>query len=97
MSNTSHKHSHKKQYSKKYFSKQFPPNHNPLIGLLADDTFNNIYDVLALLQELTITKPNEGLFLSDASTGGVYYLLENAKNALKFEVHHRKKKKSVCE
>ena len=43
-------------YSKEYFAQEFPPNHNPLIGSMREDTLCNVRDALHALNELNETQ-----------------------------------------
>ena len=91
MSNTDERSHRKKQYSKKFFLKKFPPNHNPLIGVLHKDTLLNVHDAIALLQELTINS-DDGVMPSGSVNMGYFYSMDCILNALRFEIYHRKKK-----
>ena len=80
-----------RKYSKKFFRKPFPPNHNPLIGTVPDDTIHNVLDVVSVLQELTINPEQGELVFSEFSTSGFFLVLSCIRDALRFELYHRKK------
>ena len=83
----------KQQYSRKFFLKTFPPNHNPLIGVLHMDTIHNVHNAIALLQELTINS-DDGLMPNESINTGYYFLTDCILRALRFEMYHRKKSKN---
>ena len=85
------KKSKKQQYSRKFFLKQFPPNHNPLIGVLQKDTLRNVHDAITLLQELCINS-DDGMTPSDAINMGYFYVMDSVLRALRFELYNRKDK-----
>ena len=66
------------RYKPSFFLKPFPPNHNPLIGVMQVDTMNNIFESLVSLQEMTRTH-----------SSGMYFFLCCIVDALDFEMHHR--------
>lgn len=82
------KKSKKQQYSRKYFIKTFPPNHNPLIGMLHDDTLKNVHDSIVVFQDIAVSSEQDS---SRYTTEGLFWLLECVLYALRFELHHRPK------
>jgi len=85
------KKSKKQQYSRKYFIKTFPPNHNPLIGMVHDDTLKNVHDVIVVLQDLAVSSEQDQIASSPYTAGGLFRLTECVLYALRFELYHRPK------
>lgn len=59
------------------------PNHNPLIGCLPGDTYNNIHDVLAAVQLLAESHDIE----ADGAQQGMSMIIRCATAALEYETH----------
>jgi len=76
-----------KKYRKKYFIKSFPPNHNPLIGMLKDDTLCNIRNGLCTLRELT-EAPD--FAMTENAIDGYHLLMTCMVDAINFELYNRK-------
>lgn len=82
----SEQHQHRK-YPKQYFVNTFPPNHNPIIGMLQEDTMCNVRNTLCTLQELTETEEfGSGEHVID----GYHMLLNCLISAMNFELYNRK-------
>lgn len=62
---------------------------NPLIVETEIDTLNNIHDAIATLQQLTITPLGGELTLNQASTSGLFVLLDAIRGALHFVLAQR--------
>lgn len=63
---------------------------NPIIGLTADDTMSNVQDLIALIQQFTLTtNPDGSIDLDSRATTGLYWVLETASTALGHEIRGR--------
>ena len=82
-----------KKFKRKYFLKLFPPNHNPLIGVLHADTLLNVHDAIALLQELAVNS-DDGLMPSESVSTGYFFLMDCILRALRFEIYNRQDKEN---
>ena len=76
-----------KKYSTKYFLKTLPSTHNPLIGMLRDDTLCNVRNALCALREITET-PDFGM--TEHAIDGYHLLMTGIVDAINFELYKRK-------
>lgn len=63
--------------------------HNPIIGMLPQDSFNNIYAVLATVKTTITFADVEGCGLEGNSAHGMYMIMNCVMDALRYEMEHR--------
>lgn len=68
-----------------------PPNHNRFIGAVPAITLDNVLGVLGIVQRLLGDKPSFELNLSEEETAGLYCIIENTREALRFESYYRRR------
>lgn len=68
-----------------------PPNHNRLIGAVPAITMDNVLGTLGLLQKITGDNPRFELNLGEEETAGLYALIENVREAVRFETYYRRR------
>lgn len=67
------------------------PIHNPIIGLLPDDTYNDVTAVLSLLHDISWSRDTEELCLNKQQTRGLSCVLLCLVDAMNYELYHRVK------
>lgn len=70
-------------------------NHNPIIGVLPDDTYNDVTAVLSLLHDMTWSRDTEELCLNKQQTRGLSCILLCLVDAMEYEKNHRPKCKKA--
>ena len=79
-------HATPKKYPEEYFVNASPPNHNPIIGMLKDDTLCNVRNALCALKELADTPD----FAMTKNAGSGYHLLMTCLvDAVCFDIYSR--------
>lgn len=78
-----------KKYSEKYFLNDLPPTHNPLIGMMYEDTLCNVRNSLCALKEIT---ESPDFAASKQAINGYHILTSCMVEALNFELYFRKPK-----
>lgn len=68
---------------------KLPPNHNPMIQVDADSTFDNVQSSLCLLMRLVMDSEQMELHYSERETRGLLCVLECMEKAMRFELYHR--------
>ena len=66
-------------------------NHNPIIGVLPDDTYSDVAAVLSFLHDMTWSRDTEELCLNKQQTRGLACVLHCLVDAMEYEKRRRVK------
>ena len=75
-----------------YFPASFserPPNHNPLVGNMQNETISSVHDVLQFVQFTVANCERNKLHLTFNETWGIWHIISTCSGALHFEAECR--------